>query len=92
MHNTQKQAILNDILNIVLQKMCSYVGVNIDDINTKEQFWFEAYEWTSEQEEDFRKWLSKTLYENKRIRDVLLWYPKKDSARKTRTAYYSFSP
>ena len=47
-------------LNIILDKMCTYVGLNREDVNWKDNY-FLKHSWTEEQEEDFRQWLIEEL-------------------------------
>ena len=64
-----------DNLKIILQKMCSFVGANFDDINFKASDWYSQYEWTEQQEESFKKWLVELMAANKIIRKELMNFP-----------------
>ena len=48
---------LNESQKQVFTKMCSYVNVNIDDIDFSKDRWYCEHEWTKEQEQDFCDWL-----------------------------------
>jgi len=60
-----------EILYEIFEEMCKRVGASLDDIelvenNGKYEFPYYAYEWTEEEESDFRKWLTNYLYKNRK--------------------------
>lgn len=61
-------------LDIVMGKLCSYVGVKYSDINTKEPGWYSKYSWTKEQESNFKLWFLEYLKGNKEARQYMLEY------------------
>lgn len=62
-------------LKKVLKKMCSYVDADVNKIDFKKEGWFKDYNWTIEQEEDFKQWFIKHLLKHKKMRYTLLRYP-----------------
>jgi hypothetical protein len=62
-------------LQEILDTMCKVVGAK--DVNFKKDAWFMDYEWTEEQQEEFRKWLVSYLMENKEARQEIMEYPRK---------------
>ena len=62
----------NVYLQVVLSEMCSRVGAKIKDINPKEEGWYEGYDWTKEEQEDFSVWMTNFLYFNSQARKELL--------------------
>lgn len=56
----QYETLEDRLLNKILEKMCSYVGADYKTIDRKYQ-WYLKYEWTKEQEDDFKQWLVKEL-------------------------------
>ena len=59
--------ILPEHLRAIIAEMCKRVGANAKIIDVKKENWFMKYEWTQEEEEDFRVWLGKFLVKNKYI-------------------------
>ena len=55
-------------LRHVFEKMFSYVDVNMDDVDMTQDGWYTLYEWTPEQEEDFKIWFAKELKSNNELR------------------------
>ena len=62
---------LNESQKQVFTKMCSYVNVNIDDIDFSKDRWYCEHEWTKEQEQDFCDWLVNEIRTNNNIRKEL---------------------
>lgn len=56
----------------ILNKMFSYVGITLKDVKPKESNWFLEYSWTAEQQEEFTKWLSDYLYNDKGARGAIM--------------------
>ncbi len=48
---------MNKYLKVIMSKMCSYVGVKVEDINLKDENWFLKHEWTGKQEDEFLEWM-----------------------------------
>ncbi|MFA5174710.1 MAG: hypothetical protein WC438_06010 [Candidatus Pacearchaeota archaeon] len=67
-----KQDSINSELKIVLQKMCETVGAVYKDIDFKKTDWFLDYEWTEEQEKNFKNWFVNRLIKNKYARKELI--------------------
>ncbi len=59
---------MSEELVYVLEKMCSYVNVDYNDINFDENDWYLEYEWTKEQETNFINWLTNEIRINNKIR------------------------
>lgn len=53
-------------LNVILEKMCSFVGVELKDIDTTKDWWYTLHRWTPEQENAFLLWLEGYLWENRK--------------------------
>ena len=65
-------------LEIILIKMFSYVGAKYSKEFVKSERWFLKHEWTAPQENDFKKWLTDYLYNNKLARIELMTYSYKN--------------
>lgn len=59
----------------ILKKMCELVKADYDSINFKEDRWFMKYQWTSEQEKEFKVWFIEYLKKNKSSRKFLMKRP-----------------
>lgn len=59
---------MSEEFKYLLSKMCSYVGASIDDIDLENDRWYEQYEWTEEQQENFYEWLVDEIKNNNEIR------------------------
>jgi len=59
----------------VIEKMCKVVGADINKINFKKKEWFTKHSWTEEEQDEFTKWLSKYLYNNREAREELMACP-----------------
>lgn len=59
---------MEEYLKIILKEMCNRVGAPYEEMDFHESFWFTKYRWTTQQEDDFVKWLTDLLYNNKDIR------------------------
>ncbi len=59
---------MSEELVYVLEKMCSYVNADYNDINFDEDDWYFKYEWTKEQETNFINWLTDEIRINNKIR------------------------
>jgi len=53
-------------LEEILRKMCGFVGADFETINFKEKEWYLKYQWTAEQENEFKKWLYGYLKNHKK--------------------------
>lgn len=77
---------MNVGLKYVFEKMCTYVNVNIEDIDFQDNNWYENYEWTENQQKDFTQWLAYQFRNNNNVRkDVtkLSYRPSKIRAEST---------
>jgi hypothetical protein len=63
------------VIDEVISKMCTYVGVDSATIDTTKTRWFSKHSWTIEQEEDFKQWLYTQLRSNRPYRLALLNFP-----------------
>ena len=59
-------------LKNIMKEMCSRVGADYDTINFSEPGWFDKYEWTKQEYDDFVDWLSDYLIKNKEARISIL--------------------
>lgn len=62
-------------LKEILDNMC--LVAQVEDVDFKKDAWFMDYEWTEEEQEQFRKWIVKYLMENKEARKELMTWPRK---------------
>lgn len=62
---------MNKSLITVLKKMCNIVNADFNKIDFKKDRWYHEYSWTEKEEKNFRKWLSKFIYDNKKAREDL---------------------
>lgn len=62
-------------LEFVLKEMCSRVNADYNTINFKEDQWYWKYEWTIEEENDFKDWLTNLLKKDKKVRKVIMAFP-----------------
>jgi len=53
-------------LDTILEKMCSFVGVELKDIDTTKDGWYMLHCWTPEQEKTFLLWLEGYLWANRK--------------------------
>jgi len=65
-------------LKIVLTKMCNIVGAEYDNVDFMKNDWYWGYSWTQKQEDYYRKWLVKYLYNSKIARKEMMEYSGKD--------------
>lgn len=56
-------------MRVVLEKMFSYVDANLDETDIKKDGWYSEYEWSEEEEQEFKEWLIDQFMNNRRIRD-----------------------
>jgi len=63
----EKEGVMNKYLKTILDEMCKRVGADYGVVNSSDT-WYWQFEWTPEQELDFRKWLVGYLMENKDAR------------------------
>ena len=59
-------------LERILRKMCEIVNCDYENFNFDNPQWFLEYEWTEEQEEEFKKWMTNAIMNDKEIRRDLL--------------------
>ena len=64
--------------NKVMNKMCSYVSVEWEDIDPKKPGWYSEHTWTSKQSNHFREWFIKYLMDNSKARKEIMNYPIKN--------------
>lgn len=64
-------------LEPILKKMCEMVGVPYEKMDFKKERWFHEHSWTSEQQAEFKTWLTKYMFDNQDAR-VALSYCRKD--------------
>ena len=59
-------------LKHIMKEMCNRVGADYNTINFSESCWFDKYEWTKQEHDDFVDWLSDYLIKNKEARIGIL--------------------
>jgi len=69
-------------LKIIMEEMCNRVGVYFDDIDFKEDRWYQKYSWSEKEEESFKEWLLNYLLKNKEAREELLSFKSKTGIKK----------
>jgi hypothetical protein len=52
-------------LNIILNTMCLFAGVNYNDIDMQEDNWFFKHTWSEETEKEFKHWMVNYLHKIK---------------------------
>lgn len=62
----------------ILSEMCKRVGTTIEDVDFQTDNWFKLYEWTEEEQEDFKNWLIDYLYVKNKSRKVIATNPIKN--------------
>ena len=62
-------------MRFVLEKMCTYVDANLDEIDLHEDGWYQQYEWSKEDEEDFTQWLVDKFRNNNNVRKDVTTLP-----------------
>jgi hypothetical protein len=65
-------------ITVVLKEMCSRVGADFDKIDfgpNQEPLYFDLYEWTEKQQQEFEDWLTDYMYNNSEARRALAHYP-----------------
>lgn len=65
---------MQDPLEIILRKMCEFVGTTYESINFKSNDWYLRYEWTIEQENQFKDWLYTYMKSNNHARTELMQF------------------
>ena len=76
-------------LTIILTEMCRRVDVRFEDVNFSKQGdkeWFQKYEWSEEEQDDFKKWLVDYLYKSTEARRELTEIFSKNKRQLTRAA------
>jgi hypothetical protein len=67
---------MNPYLSLILERMCQFANVRFKDIDFKSPDWFLKYEWTKNQEAEFKIWLIDFLRDNKQARISIMKTPK----------------
>lgn len=62
-------------LEIILKKMCQMVGANFDEVDFKEQGWYQKYSWTKKQQGEFQTWFINYIVSHKEARQEIMQYP-----------------
>jgi len=62
---------MNKSIEYLIKEMCKRVKADFTSINFSEDQWYYKYEWTEEECNKYKKWLEKTLWKNKKIRQDL---------------------
>jgi hypothetical protein len=75
-------------LTIVLKEMCSRVNADYEKIpfNEDGSNWFLRFEWSPDEENEFKKWLMDYLYSNSKSRREIMAYPVKTKKMCSRVA------
>jgi len=66
---------MSDSLREVITEMCRRVGADPTSFDFKNNSWYMQYNWTEQECEQFRKWLSDYLYNNAKARRELMNWP-----------------
>ncbi len=51
----------------IFREMCKRISVDVKTVDFGKKEWFLEYEWTSEEEDNFRKWLGEFLRKHKYV-------------------------
>lgn len=70
---------MTDELKYVLEKMCTYVNLDINDIDIEKEGWYNDHEWEEEDEEHFYHWLTDEFRTNNKVRKQLTQLPSRPS-------------
>jgi len=73
-------------LQTILTEMFTRVGDTYDEDKTSSDAWYEAHEWTQEEQDSFIDWLADYLYNNRDARKFLMSYPYKNKKHCRATA------
>ena len=63
--------------DIIIAKMCSWIGVDSNQASNDIPDWFMQHSWTPAQEESFCKWLSTYLYNDTEARNEIMRFPRR---------------
>ena len=66
----------------ILTEMCDRVNTKFEDIDFNKERWFMKHSWNKEEQEDFIKWITKYLTENKEARREMMNFPDKKNIKK----------
>ena len=69
-------------LNYIMEEMCDKVGANWDEIDQKEEGWYEKHSWSYKEYLDFKDWFIDYLYKNSDARNEILISGKKNISKK----------
>lgn len=75
---------MNESQVYVFTKMCEMVNVNYDDIDFSKDGWYSEYEWTKEQEQEFRDWLENEIRTNNKVRKELTTLPYRPTKKRVK--------
>jgi hypothetical protein len=78
---------MNQHLKTVFTKMGSIVGVKFEDIKFEQSTWYHEFEWTFEQEQEFKEWLNNYLIYDTKARNMLCKFPNLVTYKKHRTKF-----
>jgi len=82
---------MNESMKYVLEKMCTYVGANYEDIDFQKNNWYWDYSWTQEQEENFCDWLINKIINNAKIRKEITTLHSKPSKKRAKETVMWFN-
>ena len=72
--------------DIIIAKMCSWIGVDPSQASNDIPDWFKRHSWTPEQELGFRNWLSAYLYNDTEARNEIMRFPRRRKKETDETA------
>jgi len=72
-----------EYLIIILKEMCKRVGAKFKDVDFGSNRWYVDYQWTEEEQSDFKTWLADYLYKTREARQELttIWNNTKKRCR-----------
>jgi len=73
-------------LETILTEMFARVGDKYEEEKTSSDSWYNSHEWTIEEQNSFKDWLTDYLYNNKDARKFMMSFPIKDKKRCKETA------
>lgn len=63
----------------ILNKMCEFVGANIEDVDFNNQQWYWTHSWDEKTQNEFIDWLVEYLKKNNDARNNIMRFPRKNS-------------
>ena len=72
--------------DIIIAKMCGWIGVDPSQASNDIPDWFMQHSWTPAQEKSFIEWLSNYLYNDTEARNEIMLFPRRRRRETDETA------